>query len=109
MQELLQMFPPKVTSPEYRIPCPEEKKQLIVDKVKQLFIAQPDITTITIDGVRATMKYGWGILRASNTQPVLSLRFESDSLKGLQQVKHDFLVTLQDYLDVDELRKQLEV
>ena len=109
LQELLQMFPPKVTSPEYRIPCPEEKKQLIVDKVKQLFTRQPDITTITIDGVRATMKYGWGILRASNTQPVLSLRFESDSLKGLQQVKHDFFVALQDYLDVDELRKQLEI
>jgi len=55
------------------------------------------------------MKYGWGILRASNTQPVLSLRFESNSLEGLQQVKYDFFVALQDYLDVDTLRQQLEV
>jgi len=109
LQELLAMFPPKVTSPEYRIPCPEEKKELIVSKVKQSFIAQPGITTITIDGVRAMMNYGWGILRASNTQPVLSLRFESDSLEGLQQVKSDFLIVLQDYLDVDFLKKQLEI
>ncbi len=109
LDELLLIFPHKVTSPEFRIPCPEEKKQVIVEKVKQLFEAQPDVTTVTIDGVCATMKYGWGILRASNTQPVLSLRFESDSLEGLQQVKHDFFVALQDYLDVDTLRQQLEV
>jgi len=109
LHELLLIFPHKVTSPEFRIPCPEEKKQAIVDKVKQLFAARPGVTIVTIDGVRATMKYGWGILRASNTQPVLSLRFESNSLEGLQQVKHDFFVALQDYLDVDTLRQQLEV
>jgi len=103
------MFPTKITSPEFRIPCPEEKKQLIVEKVKQLFAKQPNITLLTIDGVRVMMSYGWGILRASNTQPVLSLRFESDSAVGLQQVKQDFFEVLQDDLDKDMLKQQLAV
>jgi phosphomannomutase / phosphoglucomutase len=107
LETLLQLFPSKITSPEYRIPCSEEKKQLIVEKVKQLFASQSNITMLTIDGVRATMNYGWGILRASNTQPVLSLRFESDTEKGLEQVKNDFLVALQDDLNEEMLRKQL--
>ncbi len=109
LQKLLQMFPTKITSPEFRIPCPEEKKQLIVEKVKQLFAKQPNITLLTIDGVRVMMSYGWGILRASNTQPVLSLRFESDSAVGLQQVKQDFFEVLQDDLDKDMLKQQLAV
>ncbi len=51
------------------------------------------------------MPYGWGIVRASNTQEVLSMRFESDSAEGLAQIKDDFKGILGQYYDFYTLDK----
>ncbi len=109
LQELLTIFPKKVSSPEYRIPCPEDKKHEIVQAIKDEFSKRADIQLLTIDGVRATMDYGWGIVRPSNTQPVLSMRFESDSDQGLQHVKQNFFAVLKKYFDLAKLKEQLEL
>lgn len=103
LKELLEIFPKKVSSPEYRLACPEEKKDEIVDAVKSYLEKQKDIELITIDGVRAQTKDGWGLVRASNTQPVLSLRFESDTQEGLERIKKLFIYVLKDYLDESSL------
>ena len=62
-----------------------------------------------IDGIRITFSDGWGLVRASNTQPVISMRFESSSKEGLLKVKNDFYTALQPYFDDQLLREKIEL
>lgn len=103
LEELLSIFPKKFSSPEYRISCQDNKKEEIITRLYTHFIMLPDTQVVTIDGVRVIKKYGWGIVRASNTQPVLSMRFESDTQKGLTHIKNDFKKILSDYYSAHEL------
>jgi phosphomannomutase/phosphoglucomutase len=109
LEELLHVFPKKVTSPEYRVPCDEEKKYQIVDDIREIFLQQKHMQVLDIDGVRVTTDYGWGIVRASNTQPVLSIRFEADTEEDLKKIKEDFAMVLRDYFDEGYLRQQLQL
>jgi phosphomannomutase/phosphoglucomutase len=74
-------------SPEIRINCPDDKKFIIVEKIKEHF---NKYECITIDGVRINFPKGWALLRASNTQPVLVLRFEAETEEALKEMQ--FLV-----------------
>ncbi|MCK4265092.1 phosphomannomutase/phosphoglucomutase [Candidatus Babeliales bacterium] len=103
LSELIAEFPQKFSTPEYRLTCKEENKHLIVDHVISHFANKKNIEILTIDGIRAQMSYGWGLVRASNTQPVISLRFESDTEEGLRKVKWDFTQALKLHLDVNFL------
>lgn len=107
LDELLKIYPKMYTSDEYRIACDEQKKQLIVQTVKDIFAQKEGADCITIDGVRAAMPYGWGLIRASNTQPVLSMRFESATQEGLVNIKQDFIHALAPFYDTDTLQKIL--
>jgi phosphomannomutase/phosphoglucomutase len=115
LETLLSTFPSKVSSPEYRIACKEDEKATIVEDAKSYFIKlQVDLIhtgakIITIDGVRVHFDHGWGLVRASNTQPVISLRFESDSQKGLQKIKNNFVKALLPYFEEGFLKKELEL
>jgi len=102
--ELIAIFPPKYSSPEFRLACPEEKKNLIVERLKEYFFRQKDGRIITIDGIRVTFPFGWGIVRASNTQAALSMRFESDSKEGLKKVMNRFETALEPDLPHEALR-----
>lgn len=109
LEELLQIFPKKISSPEIRISCKsDDETKVIINHVKNIFAARTDIESITIDGIRATMPYGWGLVRASNTQPVISLRFEADNIENLNQVKQDFYVALEPYFDPAALKERIE-
>ncbi len=68
-------LPRMVSTPEIRIDCPDELKFDLVRRVADHFKAIHK--TIDIDGVRVIFPEGWGLLRASNTQPVLVMRFEA--------------------------------
>jgi len=109
LDELLAVFPKKYSSPEYRIACQEDKKQSVVQAVKDILTQRADVNAITIDGVRAIMPYGWGLVRVSNTQPALTIRFESDTPAGLTHVKKDFYDALKPYFDANWLQQQLEL
>jgi phosphomannomutase/phosphoglucomutase len=110
LDELLSMVPHKKSSPEFRIACANDDiKTTIVDHVKKAFALRTDLDVITIDGIRAHMNYGWGLIRASNTQPVICLRFESDSSEGLLQVKNDFFQLLLPFFEEQTLRKKIEL
>ena len=110
LTELLGQIPQKISSPEIRIACKNDSdKQGIVDDIKKVFAARTDLELITIDGIRAHMSYGWGLLRASNTQPVICLRFESDNAAGLDRVKNDFYQLLLPYFDEQLLRSKIEL
>jgi len=107
LEQLLTIIPKKFSSPEYRVKCDEEKKYAVVESVKDVFTHRPDVQALTIDGIRATMSYGWGLVRVSNTQPALTIRFESDSSQGLQHVKKDFYDALLPFFDGAWLQQQL--
>ena len=109
LSELLEIFPKKVTSPEYRLACDEENKYTMVQEMKGLFYQKKNVKIIAIDGVRVATDYGWGIIRASNTQPVLSIRFEANTPENLQRIKKDFIAILANYFDDDYLRDQLQM
>ena len=103
LEQLVREFPKKWSSPEFRLPCDENKKDAVVQAVKSYFLCVPNSQMITIDGVRVTLPYGWGIVRASNTQAELCVRFESDSCDGLRRIRQDFIAALQPYLSSDVL------
>lgn len=108
LRELLTVFPKKVTSPEYRLPCDEENKYAMVQEMKNLFYQKKNVKILAIDGVRVTTDYGWGIIRASNTQPVLSIRLEANTESDLHRIKEDFIGVLSRYFDDEYLRDQLQ-
>ncbi len=71
-------------SPEIRIDCPDEKKFMVVEKFKFFF---KSFECCTVDGVRINFPKGWALLRASNTQPALVLRFEAETEEDLERIK----------------------
>ena len=109
LDELASIFPKKQRSPEIRISCKESNKKNIVTHVKNVFAKKKDANNITIDGLRAQMKYGWGLVRTSNTQSVISIRFESETKKGLKQVKEDFYEALKPFFNEKDLKEKIEL
>ena len=83
--ELLDDVPRTYSTPEIRVPCPDDRKFQVVKDVTEYFRQRYDI--IDIDGVRILFEDGWGLVRASNTQPVLVLRFEALSQTRLSEIQ----------------------
>jgi phosphomannomutase/phosphoglucomutase len=75
LSSLLADVPRTYTTPEIRVDCPDERKFRVVEEAARHFGQRYPV--VTIDGVRMQFDQGWGLLRASNTQPVLVLRFEA--------------------------------
>lgn len=102
IQELLAGLPPSFSTPEIRIDTTEEKKVLIVEKVKEAFNKpSEDYKLNLIDGIRISFSgkiNGWALARASNTQPVLVVRFESDSAIGLKVIEDQVMKIVNQYL-----------
>jgi phosphomannomutase/phosphoglucomutase len=108
LADLVAEFPRKYSSPSIRIPCPDEKKEEVVAGVKNYFVNMPDIEIVTVDGIRVTRGGSWGLVRASNTEPKLSMRFESDSPEGLREIEDQFMIVLKKYIDEGTLRKYIQ-
>ena len=85
VSELLEDIPETVSTPEIRLDCPEEIKFELVERVKNKLSEEHQV--IDIDGVRIEFPYGWGLIRASNTQPALVLRFEALDDARLQEIR----------------------
>jgi phosphomannomutase/phosphoglucomutase len=95
ISDLLSDVPKTYSTPEIRIECPDEIKFDVVAKVTEYFREKYDI--IDIDGVRVLFKDGWGLVRASNTQPVLVLRFEALSEPRLSEIRNLVESTLAEF------------
>ncbi|HIJ56974.1 MAG TPA: phosphomannomutase/phosphoglucomutase [Deltaproteobacteria bacterium] len=94
LSDLLSDVPETFTTPEIRVECPDDKKFALVEKVTEHFRQQNEV--IDIDGVRVLFPDGWGLVRASNTQPALVLRFEALSENRLSEIKDLIETTLED-------------
>lgn len=104
---LLSVFPDKQNSPELRISCPLDKAPKVIDGVAQFFAARSDARLTTIDGIRVDCAEGWGIVRASNTQPVICLRFEANTTQGLEHIKQEFVESLKPYFSKEFLEQHI--
>jgi phosphomannomutase/phosphoglucomutase len=85
LSQLLRDVPKTFNTPEIRVDCPDEIKFKVVQRVKEEF--KKGYPTIDIDGVRIQFGDGWGLVRASNTQPALVLRFEASTENRLKEIK----------------------
>jgi phosphomannomutase/phosphoglucomutase len=86
LAELLADLPTAVNTPEIRVECPDEIKFTIAEKAKERFRAE-GYDIIDVDGVRVKFPEGWGLIRASNTQPVLVMRFEASTPAKLAEYR----------------------
>jgi len=87
-------LPKMVSTPEIRVDCPDETKFKVVARVAERL--RKTNTIIEVDGVRVLYKDGWGLLRASNTQPVLVMRFEASSQEALDGHRLEMDAVLQE-------------
>jgi phosphomannomutase/phosphoglucomutase len=84
--ELLEGVPATYTTPEIRVPCSDAIKFDVVERSKRLFRSR-NLDIIEVDGARIVFEDGWGLVRASNTQPVLVLRYEASTPERLNEIR----------------------
>jgi phosphomannomutase/phosphoglucomutase len=89
---LVDSIPSYFSTPETRLECPEERKFEIVDELRREFASRYRV--IDIDGARVEFGDGWGLVRASNTQPVLVVRFEARTPARLEEIRRIFMEPL---------------
>ncbi len=82
---ILADLPPSHFTPEIRVDCPDDRKFEVVRQAADFFRKHYEV--IDIDGVRVNFADGWGLVRASNTQPALVTRFEATSEKRLAEIR----------------------
>jgi phosphomannomutase/phosphoglucomutase len=88
LAELYDSLPVMVNTPEIRVPCPDESKFEVVSRVTAALRARDDVKhVVDVDGVRASFGHGWGLVRASNTQPALVVRCEAADEAGLAAIR----------------------
>jgi len=98
LSELAATVPSYFSTPEIRVDCPDELKFQVVKSLQDYFRKEYDV--IDIDGVRAVFTDGWGLVRASNTQPVLVLRFEAKTQERLNAIRDIFYTQLKRFPEV---------
>jgi phosphomannomutase/phosphoglucomutase len=91
-------IPQTVSTPEIRIDCPDEMKFAVVERVAEHFRKSHQV--VDVDGVRVIFPHGWGLLRASNTQPVLVERFEAENKDLLKHYRDEVEGVLQQAKEV---------
>lgn len=92
MSSLLEGIPQMYSTPEIRVDCEEEHKFKLVESMKDE-LAEFEVNTL--DGVRVKFPHGWGLVRASNTQAALVMRFEADSEENLNEYRSLFETRLE--------------
>ena len=87
VRELLADVPRFVSTPEIRVDCPDDRKFGIVEDAKAHFATKYEV--VTVDGVRVLFGDGWGLIRASNTGPLLVMRFEARTKERLEEIQSE--------------------
>lgn len=87
--ELLEGYKHYYNTPEIRVNTTDDKKWKIINLVKE-YVKNKKYDFIDIDGVRVVFVDGWALLRCSNTEPCITMRFEAESNKRLKEIKEEF-------------------
>jgi phosphomannomutase len=91
---VLNALPTSFSTPELNVPCAEGEPQQVVQNLLANATFRGAKEIITIDGLRAEYDDGFGLIRSSNTTPVLVMRFEGHTPEALQRIEHDFMAAL---------------
>jgi len=91
---VLDALPTSHSTPELNVPCDEGEHHRVVQKLREQASFEGATDLVTIDGLRAEFADGFGLVRASNTTPVLVLRFEGDSPAALERIQGQFMTAL---------------
>ncbi len=100
--DMLSDVPKTFTTPEIRVDCPDEEKFDVVKKITADF--KKEYNVIDIDGARVIFDGGWGLIRASNTQPVLVVRFEAETEEKLEDYKNIVYKKLKEFPALKDLK-----
>jgi phosphomannomutase/phosphoglucomutase len=87
VKQMMADVPKFVSTPELRVDCADDKKFGVVEEAKKYFAARYKV--IEVDGVRVLFGHGWGLIRASNTQPVIVMRFEARTQEQLDAIRNE--------------------
>jgi phosphomannomutase/phosphoglucomutase len=97
-------LPAYFSTPEYRPHCADDAKARVIAGVRAALEQDADVQhVIDVDGVRIQYAHGWALLRASNTEPVLSLRFEADTQARALALRDRFFAALAQYPEVEPI------
>lgn len=97
LSELLSDLPETFSTPELRVDCADEQKFDVVARIAEEFAKTNEV--ITTDGARILFENGWGLVRASNTQAILVLRFEADSEENLNTIRQTVEAKVKELID----------
>ncbi len=101
LSRMLEDLPKYESTPEIRLACEDERKFDVVREIRDHF--KKTNSVIDVDGARVRFDNGWGLVRASNTQPVLVLRFEARSKEAMKSIRQTMADVLGRYIDVSGL------
>jgi len=93
---VLEALPNSTATPEINIACPDGNQHALVERLRERAVWPEAERIITVDGVRAEWSDGFGLARASNTTPVIVLRFEADNPEALRRIQDVFMQALRD-------------
>jgi phosphomannomutase len=96
---LVNQFPKAYCSPEIRIACTNVQKDLIINSIQTICSKWPKTIISNLDGVRVQTPSGWFLVRAANTEPVISMRIEGQSVNDLKTLKLDLLEIISNQID----------
>ena len=96
LSELKSVIPKYISTPEIRLEAESDEKKFEIAKMAEDYFSK-NYDCITVDGVRDKFKEGWGLVRASNTQPVIVCRFEGDTIDNMNKIQSIILDKLKEF------------
>ena len=96
LSELKSVIPKYISTPEIRLEAESDEKKFEIAKMAEDYFSK-NYDCITVDGVRVKFKEGWGLVRASNTQPVIVCRFEGNTLDNMNKIQSIILDKLKEF------------
>ncbi|KRO77699.1 MAG: phosphoglucomutase [Methylophilales bacterium BACL14 MAG-120910-bin43] len=96
---ILEALPKSVSTPELNIKLEEGEQHKIIQQLQEEALFSDALNIIKIDGLRVEYANGFGLMRASNTTPVIVLRFEAESSTELNKIQKDFKIQLEKYIN----------
>ena len=96
LSELKSVIPKYISTPEIRLEVESDEKKFEIAKMAEDYFSK-NYDCITVDGVRVKFKEGWGLVRASNTQPVIVCRFEGNTLDNMNKIQSIILDKLKEF------------
>lgn len=97
LNELFEDIPKYYNTPEIKVPCPDDKKDYVIRRIKEYLIDQ-DIIFNDVDGIRVDMPDGFAAIRKSNTTPNLTVRFEKKTEEDLEKTKEEYMEIINNIL-----------